>query len=208
MGETGRLSLELACCSTAFPTLINFISLSKKIIIILWGKQCMWKPIPMVARRTHTQCTGCPKYNLRKPLHVSQGHLPLPKDLLSYGNWKDTNIFWQWFVSSHWLKLFLNKSNRLNRRWTALGGFPGGSAVKNPPAMQELWVLSLGNPLQYSCLDNPKDRRAWHATVHTVTKSWTQLSNWARTQKLLLEKIFPVWGIPSELHSDLRTHFT
>ena len=27
-----------------------------------------------------------------------------------------------------------------------------------------------GNPLQYSCLGNPKDRRAWWATVHGVTK--------------------------------------
>ena len=29
-----------------------------------------------------------------------------------------------------------------------------------------------GNPLQYSCLENPKDREAWWATVHGVTKSW------------------------------------
>ena len=28
-----------------------------------------------------------------------------------------------------------------------------------------------GNPLQYSCLDNPMDSRAWWATVHGVTKS-------------------------------------
>ena len=34
-----------------------------------------------------------------------------------------------------------------------------------------------GNPLQYSCLDNPMDRGAWQATVHGVTKSWTQLSD-------------------------------
>ena len=29
-----------------------------------------------------------------------------------------------------------------------------------------------GNPLQYSCLENPMDRRAWQATVHRVAKSW------------------------------------
>ena len=33
-----------------------------------------------------------------------------------------------------------------------------------------------GNPLQYSCLENPMDREAWWATVHGVTKSWMQLS--------------------------------
>ena len=32
-----------------------------------------------------------------------------------------------------------------------------------------------GNPLQYSCLENPLDGGAWWATVHKVTKSHTQL---------------------------------
>ena len=32
-----------------------------------------------------------------------------------------------------------------------------------------------GNPLQYSCLENPMDRGAWRATVHRLTKSWTRL---------------------------------
>ena len=30
-----------------------------------------------------------------------------------------------------------------------------------------------GNPLQYSCLEDPMDRGAWQAIVHGVTKSWT-----------------------------------
>ena len=34
-----------------------------------------------------------------------------------------------------------------------------------------------GNPLQYSCLGNPMDRRAWWAVVNGVTKSRTQPSN-------------------------------
>ena len=52
--------------------------------------------------------------------------------------------------------------------------------VKNPPAMQETRVQSLdweaplgkglGNPLQYPCLENSMDRRAWQATVHGVTE--------------------------------------
>ena len=61
--------------------------------------------------------------------------------------------------------------------------FPGGSTVKNPPAMQKLeetWVGHLGqedpleegnsNSLQYSCLKNPMDRGACWATVHEVKK--------------------------------------
>ena len=57
-------------------------------------------------------------------------------------------------------------------------GFPGSSAVKNPPAVQETQIRSLGspregsgNPCQYSCLGNPVDRGAWRATVHGVTES-------------------------------------
>ena len=34
-----------------------------------------------------------------------------------------------------------------------------------------------GNPLHYSCLENPMDRGAWWATIHGVAKSWTRLSN-------------------------------
>ena len=58
---------------------------------------------------------------------------------------------------------------------------PGAQMVKKPLAMQETWVQSLGwenpledlhgNPLQYSCPENPMDRGAWWATVHGVTKS-------------------------------------
>ena len=58
-------------------------------------------------------------------------------------------------------------------------GFPGGSVVKNPSAdVGDMGsVLGLGrypgegnfNPLQYSFLGNPMDRRAWWATDHGVT---------------------------------------
>ena len=57
--------------------------------------------------------------------------------------------------------------------------------VKNPLAMQETWVQSLGqgDPLEKGMethsriLENPMDKGAWQATVHGVTKSWTWLSN-------------------------------
>ena len=37
------------------------------------------------------------------------------------------------------------------------------------------WTLKAWNPLQYSCLENPMDSRAWRATVHGVPKSRTRL---------------------------------
>ena len=36
-----------------------------------------------------------------------------------------------------------------------------------------------GNPLQCSCLENPRDRGAWWAAVHGVAQSWTRLSDLA-----------------------------
>ena len=38
-----------------------------------------------------------------------------------------------------------------------------------------------GNPLQCSCLENPRDRGAWWAAVHGVAKSQTRLSNFTFT---------------------------
>ena len=42
-----------------------------------------------------------------------------------------------------------------------------------------------GNPLQYSCLENPMDRGAWWAAVHGVTKSWTRLKRLSTHAHLL-----------------------
>ena len=66
-------------------------------------------------------------------------------------------------------------------------GFSGGSVVKNPPTNtgDEGSIpgsgrspgRGKGNPLQYSCLENPMNRGAWWGTVHGVTKSQTRLSD-------------------------------
>ena len=44
-----------------------------------------------------------------------------------------------------------------------------------------------GNPLQYSCLENPMDRGAWRATVHRVSKSQTQLKQLSTCTHALVE---------------------
>ena len=44
-----------------------------------------------------------------------------------------------------------------------------------------------GNPLQYSCLENPMDRGAWQATVHSVAQGRTQLKQLS-TQNALNSK--------------------
>ena len=46
------------------------------------------------------------------------------------------------------------------------------------------------NPLQYSCLENPMDRRTWQATVHRVAKSQTQLKRLSMHTYLLYNVAF------------------
>ena len=96
------------------------------------------------------------------------------------------------------IKVFSNEST-LHFRWphtqnsvvqfTATTTCNGASLVaqrlKHLPPRKETWVRSLGredplengNPLQYSCLENSKDREAWRTTVHGVAKSQTRLSD-------------------------------
>ena len=61
-------------------------------------------------------------------------------------------------------------------------GFPGSDGKESACNMRDLGlILGLGrflggghgNPLQYSCLENPMDRGAWWVAVHGVTKNWT-----------------------------------
>ena len=66
-------------------------------------------------------------------------------------------------------------------------GFPGGTSHKEfscqcrrfrarkcDPWVGKIPWRRMWNPFQYSCLENPVDRGAWWAMVHTVTNSWTQ----------------------------------
>ena len=50
-----------------------------------------------------------------------------------------------------------------------------------------------GNPLQYSCLENPMNRGARWAAVHRVTKSQTQLSKSARINELARRNPFTMY---------------
>ena len=76
---------------------------------------------------------------------------------------------------------------RVLSRRPALQGFPGGAEVRasacNVGDLESIPGLGRspgegnGNPLQYSCLENPMDGGDWWATVHGVAKSRTRLSD-------------------------------
>ena len=78
---------------------------------------------------------------------------PLFKSLIAH-------IFFWWPLGSHGKEASCNAGDLGSI--TGLGRSPG---ERN------------GNPLQYSCLGNPMERKAWRAAVHGVKKSWTRLSD-------------------------------
>ena len=60
-----------------------------------------------------------------------------------------------------------------------------------------------GNPLQYSCLENPMEGGDWLAAVHGVAKSWTQLSDFtlafyfhALEKEMATHSSILAWRIP------------
>ena len=102
------------------------------------------------------------------------------------------------------------------RGLSILKGFPSGSDGKASacnagdlgltPVSERSPGGGNGNPLQYSCLENPIDREAWCAAVHGVVKSWTPLSNFTLSilhccnlpQSLLTQSLFlyTIWFPP------------
>ena len=101
----------------------------------------------------------------------------------------------------------LNSASRAVRNEFLLFMSSGASLVaqmvKNLPAMQETWVPSLGweDPLEEGMETHssflawriPMDRRSWWATVHEVTKSRTQPSEWVHMSPSTLCSVIVAW---------------
>ena len=102
------------------------------------------------------------------------------------GDWKNSDVF-PWPTHAH-----LGLASYF---------FPGGSHSKESACNVGDWDLiprsgripggGNGNPLQYSCLENPMDRGTWQATVHGVTES-DMTEQLTHTHKLLLSDPKPL----------------
>ena len=81
-------------------------------------------------------------------------------------------------------------------------GFPGGSGSKESacsvgdpdsiPGLGKSHGEGNGNPLQYSCLENPMDRGAWQTIAHGVAKSWTCLNEYVHLCPYFLNNHFVI----------------
>ena len=106
--------------------------------------------------------------------------------------WRTTPVFFAWRIPEMGEPggLLSMGSHRVRHDWSDLAvaltlGFPGGSEVKasassaedpgSIPGLGRSPGEENGNPLQYSCLENPRDRGVWWAAIYGLAQSWTQL---------------------------------
>ena len=88
---------------------------------------------------------------------------------------------WGIEASTCFLRTFIHSANieHLLRVWGFSGGSDGKESACNVgdpgliPGSGRSSGEGNGNPLQYSCLENPMDKGSWWVTVHGVTKSQT-----------------------------------
>ena len=78
---------------------------------------------------------------------------------------KDLQEYWTSYI---WTTAYAKDTRLMNN----------GNLINNKVNFAYLqYTVGNAKPLQYSCLENSMDRRAWWAAVHRVLKSWTSLSN-------------------------------
>ena len=83
--------------------------------------------------------------------------------------------------------LYVNHEHLAERRWW-LSGKESSCNAGDPGSIPG--GGRNGNPLQYSCLENPIDRGAWRVTVHRVAKSQTRLKQLSSISRGTVVKCF------------------
>jgi len=81
-------------------------------------------------------------------------------------------------IGKHWCALTPLRTLTEGLRWRLRE--ESACSVGDPASIPESGkspVEGNGNPVQYSCVENPMDRGVWWTAVHGVAKSWTQLSD-------------------------------
>ena len=125
------------------------------------------------------------KAHLSKPWSFSAWSGPSPKGSVFSVEFNTENYISKFSVGTSLTRCW-NKDSKREGLWF-IKGFSGGSNGKESDC--SVWQLGSipgsgrspgegnGYPLQYSCLENAVDRRAWWAIVHGVAKSQTWLKD-------------------------------
>ena len=136
-----------------------------------------------IGKGVHQGCHHCGEREGRKVLpgfvcflpwlswpHLSSWHsVPPPGDVGHCRSPRASGPAWRFFP---------NPESRALRSSSCLARKPPRApqlkeTPETPPSSRGSPGGGHGNPLLYSCLENPMDRGAWQVTVHGVTKSWT-----------------------------------
>ena len=129
---------------------------------------CFELPVPLAVGRLQTIMCSC-----KSPIGRLESH--------QRGFWIETLLLCPGDL--------LSKSSKLTFSRASPGGSEDKASACNAgdpgliPGLGRSPGEGNGNPLQYSCLENPMDRGAWWATVHGVTKSRTRLSDFTSLRK-------------------------
>ena len=146
-----KLEIKLLLESVQFSHSVVFDSLR------LHESQHVRPPCPSPTSGVHSN--SCPSSHLilSHPLFLLP---PIPPSVRVFLNESPLCMRWPKYCSSNGKESACNAGDQ--------GSIPGlGSSSEK----------GNGNPLQYSCLENPMDRGAWQVTVHGVVKSQTWLSD-------------------------------
>ena len=139
------------------------------------------------------------KINIKLPSKLSRRQRS-HQDLKMREHFTEEVLFY--FVSVYKFIICINLQRNWRRQWqptpVLLPGKPHGGRNLvgcSPQGLPTSLSISLscigegnGNPLQYSCLENPRDGGAWWAAVYGVTQSQTQLKQFSSRSREIKKK--------------------
>ena len=159
---------------------------------------------------------ACPSLGFSRQEHWSG--LPFPSPVHESGKWKWSCSFVS-ISATPWTAAYqASPSMGFSRQkyWSGMSlpsllASSGDTKVTfSIPGSERPFGVGNGNPVQYSCLENPMDRGAWQATVCGVANSWTWLSNWAHihifTDTVTVPVYIPTNSVEMSLFSTAFQH--
>ena len=153
-----------------------------------------WHPTPVLLpgkSHGHRSLVGCSPWGCKESDTTEQ--LPFPFSLSCMGEGNGDPLQCSCLENPRdgiawWAAVYGVTQSRTRLKWLSSSSSSGKESACNArdpsliPGSGRFPGEGNGNPLQYPCLENSKDRGTWQATVHRIPKSWT----WLRTERQTL----------------------